>query len=190
MVTISQLKIICRQLIYDLTRHDKVELNDIRTIKYETGVMPRKLVSYIDPIDGLAKQKEIPYLNDDEFVIFDVLIKANKVSEFVNGQFKSHMPFTLIVNIYGDEAANELEYIMSRLTSFKIKNFLYANGISIEKEPDEFQVLDGKENGLWWIRRRIEIHLNTEQVIDLESEDLHHEFDSAEATIDEIEVSE
>lgn len=178
MITISQLKTISRQLIYRLTRHEKIELNDIRNIKYDTGVMPRKLVSYIDPNDGLTKQKETPYLNTDEFIIFDVLIKANKVSEYVGTQYKSHMPFTLIINIYGDEAADELEYMMSLLTSFGVKSYLYENSISIKEEPEEFQILDGKENGIWWIRRRIEIELNTEQVIDMNTTDLYDEFDS------------
>lgn len=186
MITISQLKTIARQLIYNVTRHDKVELNDIRTIKYETGTMPRKLVSYVDPNDGLTKQKETPYLNDDEFILFDVVIKANKVSEYIGDQFRSLMPFTLIINIYGDESADELEFMMANLTTFSTKTFLYANGISIEKEPDEFQVLDGKENGIWWIRRRIEIEMNTEQVIDLNPVDLYTEFDSADHTTEEI----
>ena len=79
---------------------------------------------------------------------------------------------------------------MSRLTTYRVKHFLYSNGISIEEEPDEFQVLDGKENGIWWIRRRIEIKLNTEQVIDLNSEDLYDEFDSAEGNESNVEESE
>lgn len=183
MVTVSQLKAISRQLIYLLTRHDKIELNDIRTIKYETGTMPRKLVSYVDPNDGLTKQKETPYLNDDEFIIFDILVRAHIVSEYVGDQYRSMMPFTLIINIYGDEASDELQYMTSLLTTFQIKNYLYANGISLVKEPDEFQVLDGKENGTWWIRRRIELEFNTEQVIDLLHTDLYSEFDTAQGNV-------
>lgn len=180
MVTTSQLKIICRQFINNITRSNKVQLNDIRSIKYDTGVMPRKLVSYVDPNDGLTKQKETPYLNDDEFIIFDLLVRGNKVSEYVGDQFRSHMPFTLIINIYGDEAADELEYMMAMLTSFSSKQYLYANGISIQKEPDDFQILDGKENGIWWIRRRIEIEMNVEQVIDLSEGVSNTEFDTIE----------
>lgn len=185
MKTIGQLKTTCREFIYRITRHDKIELNDIRSIKYETGTMPRKLVSYVDPIDGVTKQKESPYLNDDEFIIFDVIIRANKVSEYIGDQYRSLMPFTLIINIYGDEAADELEYMMANLTTFRTKTFLYNNGISIEKEPDEFQPLDGKENGIWWIRRRIEIELNTEQVIELSENDLYDEFDTIDETVED-----
>jgi len=185
MITISQLKTITRQLIYKITRNNKIELNDIRSIKFDTGVMPRKLISYID-VDGLTKQKESPYLNDDEFIIFDVIIRANKVSEYINNEYRSHMPFTLIINIYGDESPDEVEYMMSRLTSFQVKNYLYSNGISIEKEPEEFQILDGKENGIWWIRRRIEIQMNTEQVIDLSDLELYDEFDSVEGNISDV----
>lgn len=186
MITISQLKTISRQFIYNITRHDKIELNDIRSIKFETGTMPRKLVTYIDPSDGLPKQKESPYLNDDEFILFDVIIKGNKVSEFVGDDYKSLMPFSLIINIYGDEAADELEYMMAHLTSYRSKNFLYSNGISIEREPEEFQVLDGKENGVWWIRRRIELDMNTEQTITLDSYDTSDEFDSVTANTNNL----
>lgn len=190
MITISQLKTICRQYIYKIVRHDKIELNDIRNIKFETGTMPRKLVSYIDPNDGLTKQKETPYLNNDEFILFDVLIRANKVSEYVGDHYRSLMPFTLVVNIYGDESPDELEYMMAHATTYSSKMFLYNNNISIEKEPDEFQILDGKENGIWWVRRRIEFNFNTEQDIKMLGEELYNEFDSVEATLSNAEGSE
>lgn len=177
MITTSQLKIIGRQFIHLITRDSKIELDDIRSIKYNTGVMPKKLISYVDPNDGLTKRKETPYLNDDEFVIFDLIVDANKASEYIGTEYKSLMPFTLIVNIYGDEAHDELQYMMAKLTSYRAKQFLYSNGISIVKEPTEWQVLDGKENGTWWIRRRIEIEFNTEQTIDLLQTDLYDEFD-------------
>ncbi len=183
MVKISQLRSVCRQFLYNITRHDKISLNDIRLIKYGTGVMPRKLIA-LDT--DSSKFKEVPYLNDDEFIVFDIIVNANTVSEYVGDQFRSLMPFTLVVNIYGDESSDELQYMMSRLTSFQAKNFLYSNGISIEKEPDEIQILDGKENGIWWVRRRVEIRLNTEQVINLTDIDMYHEFDTIEENIEDV----
>ena len=186
MVTISQLKVLSKELIYMITRSNKIERNDIRLIKYETGTFPRKLIEYIDPNDGLTKYKETPYVNSDEFVIFDVIIDANLVSEVVNEQFRSHMPFSLIINIYGDEAADELAHMMAKLSTFTVRNYLYQNGVSLKEEPSEFQVLDGKENGIWWIRRRIEIKLNTEQVIDLFPEELSEEFDTVEENVERL----
>lgn len=186
MVTISQLKVFSKELIYMITRSTKIERNDIRLIKYETGTFPRKLIEYIDPNDGLTKYKETPYVNSDEFVIFDVIIDANLVSEIINEQFKSHMPFSLIINIYGDEAADELAHMMAKLSTFTVRNYLYQNGISLKEEPSEFQVLDGKENNIWWIRRRIEIKMNTEQVIDLFAEELREQFDTVEENIEKL----
>jgi len=187
MITISDLKITTRQFINMITRDAKIELNDIRTLKYETGVMPRKLVSYVDPNDSLTKQKETPYLNDDEFVIFDVIVKPTKAGEVIGDEYKSHMPFVLIVNIYGDEASDEVQYMMSRISTFTVRNFLTLNGISIEKEPNDWQVLDGKENGLWWVRRRVEILMNTEQSIDISDPTGSGEFDTIDTHVDNIE---
>jgi len=187
MITISELKITTRQFINMITRNTKIELDDIRTLKYETGVMPRKLVSYVDPNDNLTKQKETPYLNDDEFVIFDVIVKPTKAGEVVGDQYKSHMPFVLIVNIYGDEASDEVQYMMSRISTYAVRHFLIMNGISIEKEPNDWQVLDGKENGLWWVRRRVEILMNTEQSIDISDPTNTGEFDTFETHVDNIE---
>lgn len=186
MVTISQLKVFSKELIYMITRSNKIERNDIRLIKYETGTFPRKLIEYVDPNDGLTKYKETPYVNSDEFIIFDVIIDANLVSEVVNEQFRSHMPFSLIINIYGDEAADELANMMAKLSTFTVRNYLYQNGISLKEEPSEFQVLDGKENGIWWIRRRIEIKMNTEQVIDLFAEEIREEFDNIEENVERL----
>jgi len=186
MVTISQLKVLSKELIYMITRSNKIERNDIRLIKYETGTFPRKLIDYIDPNDGLTKYKETPYVNSDEFVIFDVIIDANLVSEIVNEQFKAHMPFSLIINIYGDEATDELAHMMAKLSTFTVRNYLYQNGVSLKEEPTEFQVLDGKENGTWWIRRRIEIKMNTEQTIDLFPEELYEEFDTVEENVERL----
>ena len=167
MITIGELKILSRTFLNMITRDDKIELNDIRTIKYETGVMPRKLVSYVDDNDGLTKQKETPYLVTDEFVLFDVIVKPLIASEVVGDDFKSHMPFTIVVNLYGDEVSDELQYMMAKISTFTVRHFLSTSGLSIEKEPNDWQVLDGKENGLWWIRRRIEILMNAEQTIDI-----------------------
>jgi len=193
MITISDLKITSRQFINLITRNAKIELNDIRTLKYETGVMPRKLVSYVDPNDNLTKQKETPYLNDDEFVIFDVIVEPTISGEVITiddkETYKSHMPFTLIINIYGDEASDELQYMMSRISTFSARHFLLANGISIAKEPNDWQVLDGKENGLWWIRRRVEIHMNAEQTIDI-SDDEAGKIETIDVVLEIIEGSE
>jgi hypothetical protein len=186
MIPISQLKIMSRELIDMITRSNKIEKSDIRLIKYETGTFPRKIIQFTDPNDGLQKFKESPYLNGDLFILFDVIVDANLVSEVVDNKFKSHMPFTLIVNLYGDEASDELNFMMAKLSTFKIRNFLYQNGVSLKEEPTDFQVLDGKENGNWWIRRRIEIKMNMEQVIDLSLNDLYQEFDTVEENIERL----
>lgn len=186
MITISQLKIMSRELIDMITRTNKIEKNDIRLIKFETGTFPRKIIQFTDPNDGLQKFKESPYLNADLFILFDLIADANLVSEVVKNQFRSHMPFTLIINLYGDEASDELAFMMAKLSTFKVRNFLYQNGISLKEEPTEFQVLDGKENGNWWIRRRIEIKMNMEQVVDLNSNELYQEFDTAKENIERL----
>lgn len=180
MITIGQLRTVSRLFLNLITRDTKIKLDDIRFLKFGTGVMPQKLIKSTDPVTNITTTKEVPYLNDDEFIIFDVIVKNNIASEVVNDQFKSHMPFTLIVNIYGDEASDELQYMMSRISNFSVRHYLTKSGFSIEKEPDDFQVLDGKENGIWWVRRRIEINLNTEQSIDISSTDGTYEFDTVE----------
>jgi hypothetical protein len=185
MITITELKVISREFLRMITRQNKLQLNDIRSIKYETGTMPRKLVSYIDPNDGLTKQKETPYVNDDEFIIFDVIVKSNIASEVIDNTFKSHMTFLLAVNIYGDEASDEIQFMLSKISTYKVRKFLLDNKISIKEEPKDFEILDGKENGYWWIRRRFEINFNVEQSIQLPSSETSTEFDDATFSIDE-----
>jgi hypothetical protein len=185
MITITELKVISREFLRMITRQNKLQLNDIRSIKYETGTMPRKLVSYIDPNDGLTKQKETPYVNDDEFIIFDVIVKSNIASEVIDNTFKSHMAFLLAVNIYGDEASDEIQFMLSKISTYKVRKFLLDNKISIKEEPKDFEILDGKENGYWWIRRRFEINFNVEQSIQLPSSETSTEFDDATFSIDE-----
>jgi len=190
MITISDLKITSRLFLNLITRDTKIELNDIRTLKYETGVMPRKLVSYVDPDDGLTKQKETPYLNDDEFVIFDVIVKPTIAAEVEGETYTSHMPFIIIVNIYGDEASDEIQYMLSKISTYTVRQFLLTNGMSIQKEPNDWQILDGKENGLWWVRRRVEILMNAEQSIDLTDSTLNGEIDTIDPNLENIEGSE
>ena len=190
MITISDLKITSRLFLNLITRDTKIELDDIRTLKYETGVMPRKLVSYVDPDDGLTKQKETPYLNDDEFVIFDVIVKPTIAAEVEGETYTSHMPFIIIVNIYGDEASDEIQYMLSKISTYTVRQFLLTNGMSIQKEPNDWQILDGKENGLWWVRRRVEILMNAEQSIDLTDSTLNGEIDTIDPNLENIEGSE
>jgi hypothetical protein len=185
MITITELKVISRQFLHMISRQNKLQLNDIRSIKYDTGTFPRKIVSYVDPNDGLTKQKETPYVNDDEFIIFDVIVKSNIASEVINDTFKAHMPFLLVVNIYGDEASDEIQFMMSKISTYTVRRFLNDYGVSIKEEPKDFEVLDGKENGTWVVRRRFEVNFNIEQSIQLSSNQTSIEFDDVTFSIDE-----
>lgn len=170
MTTIGELRIACRELLYRLVRQDKIQLNDIRYIKHDTGTMPRKLTNYVGD-DGLTKLKETPYLVTDEFIVFDVLISKNIAGELINNNYVSHMPFTLVVNIYGDEVQDELQYMLAKMSSFIVRDWLRKKKISLKSEPTSWDELDGKENGTWWKRRRFVLEMNTQQSIEYSQDD-------------------
>lgn len=185
MITSGELAIICREFIHMITRKDKIQLDDIRYFKSGTGTFPHKLTNYTDE-SGITRRKTTPYLNTDEFILFDVLMLKNIAGEFINDNYVSHLPFTLIINLYGDDVQNELQYMMSKLTRFKTKEFLRKNKISIKEEPKEWEVLDGKENGSWWIRRRVEINFNAHQVIENDDNDSLYEFDDIQINVETL----
>ena len=187
MKTIGDVRIQSRQLIHKLVRSNKVELDDIRYIKYGTGSFPDKITTYTDPADGKEKTKRTPYQKDDIFIIFDVRFLPGIGGEVIGNSYRSHLPIELIINIYGDEAEDEVQYMIAQMSTFRFRNWLRKQGFSIKSEPN-FEALDGRENMEWWIRRRAVFELNTEQIITYSDNDgLFGEFDEATTNVDVLE---
>ena len=129
MISISQLRVFSRLFLNMITRDDMIKIDDIRYVKDGSGTMPTRLINEVN-----GTTKEVPYLNDDEFIVFDVIVNNNIASEVIDGKFKSHMPFTIVVNIYGDSSSDELQHMMSRISTFSVRNYLRKNNMSIMKE--------------------------------------------------------
>lgn len=176
MITTGQLRVFAKDFIRKITRPDIVQTDDIRYIKSGNGVFPRKMIWF-----GTAPNrefKESPFLPNDTFVLFDVLQDINRATEVVNDKIKSHLAFKIIINIYGEGCEDEVQYLLASLHKYEIKYWLQKNKITLTWVPEEFQILDGRENATWWKRRRIELLLNTQQEVDYYGED---------KTVDDIE---
>lgn len=193
MITDGDLRILSRTLIRLLTRRNKVQLDDIRYAKNNEGMFPRKIVrtdkdgkvyrespsqlfADLYELDAINKSntvelKETPYQRTDLFIIFDNQTMPNIISEVIDGELNTVMPFNLIINIYGDESADELQYMLSKMYNYKVTDWLRINKMSILREPNEWQILDGRENNIWWKRRRVVFELNIHQRFDTEEDD-------------------
>lgn len=164
MITTGQLRIFVKDFIRKITRPDIVQADDIRYIKSGNGVFPRKMVWY-----GTAPNltfKETPFLPNDTFVLFDALQDVNKATEVLDTKIKSHLPFKIIINIYGENCEDEAQYLIASLHKYDVIFWLQKNKMSLVWVPEESTVLDGRENATWWKRRRIELKMNTQQEID------------------------
>lgn len=155
MKTIFQIREFSRRLIFELVDKDKVKLDDILYLKSLEGNFPRKLVG----------DKEVPYMHDDIFILFDVITTGNIDPEHINDSYRSLLPYNIIVNIYGIEAENIIQYMIYKLRLNKTFDFLYLHNTSILNLPEEAEVLDGIENNQYWIRRRLVLEMNTIQEI-------------------------
>ena len=186
MKTIGNIRITSRELINRLVRRNKIEKNDIRFIKGGTGTFPTKITTYTDPNDQRQKTKTTPYSKDDLFIIYEVELMPAIGAEVIGDTYRSHLPFKIIFNIYGDESDDELQYMIAQMSTFEFRNWLRKKGLSLESEPD-YQILDGRENLEWWIRRRVELNMNTEQKINYSKDNLPYaEFDEIEENIEII----
>lgn len=164
MITTGQLRILAKDFIRKITRPKIISSDDIRWLKSGNGVFPRKMIWA--GVVGNSEFKETPYTPEDTFILFDILQEKNIATERVGDRVKSQLPFKLIINIYGRAAEDEVQHLMAHLHEYSVRLWLSSNKVSLVWEPEEFQVLDGRENASWWIRRRIELNLNTEQDIE------------------------
>ena len=164
MITTGQLRIFAKDFIRKISRPDIVQDDDIRYLKSGNGVFPRKFVWYGE-VDNRTF-KETPYLPDDTFILFDVLEEKTKANEVIGGKIYSQLPFKMIINVYGNNCEDEVQYMLAAIHRYDVKYWMQRNGITMTRETEDFQVLDGRENATWWKRRRFEIMFNTQQQID------------------------
>ena len=164
MVSTGQLRILAKDFIRKITRQDIVQSDDIRFLKSGNGVFPRKLVWA--GIVGNSEFKETPYTPEDTFILFDIIQEKNIASERIGDRVKSMLPFRIIVNVYGKGCEDEVQYMLASLHTYGTRLWLSQNNTALTWEPEEFQVLDGRENASWWLRRRLELRLNTQQDIE------------------------
>lgn len=186
MITDGQLRIIARIFLDMLTRKDKLSIDDIRYLKSGQGVFPTKTVRYdntstvykpiidydkefTDEYDKIVEKteriREIPYSAEDLFIIFQIQTKSNEAVEYRNDTIASLLPFDIIVNIYGNESPDELQYMLMRIHSDDVRSWLVDRNISIMSDPTDIAELDQIENQSWWIRRRFVLPMNMEQTL-------------------------
>jgi hypothetical protein len=168
MITTGQLRIFAKEFIGKLTRSDIVNPDDIRWLKSGNGIFPRKLV-YADAVNKTGEFKETPYSPDDTFILFDIIQDKNQAAERIGDIVYSQLPFHITVNVYGKGAEDEVQHMIHTLHTYGLRLWLSSKKVALVWEPDEIIPLDGRENASWWIRRRIELKLNTQQEIDYES---------------------
>lgn len=182
MITNQILRIISRNFLNLITRDDKLRLDDIKWVKGNQGVFPTKFIK------ESGTSKEVPYLNTDLLVTFDVLMRSNIGTEKNNEGVTSILPFELQVNIYGQEAHDEIQFMIMNLYSNETKRYLYDHKLSLEYEPTEFHYLDGLENGRWYTRRSFSFDMNIEQNILFEKDHIDTRIDNIEIEFENIEI--
>jgi hypothetical protein len=161
MVTTGQLRILVKDFLGQITNSEIISSDDIRWLKSGNGIFPRKLIWA--GVIGNSEFKETPYTPEDTFILFDILQEKNIATERIGDRVISMLPFKLVVNVYGKNAEDQVQYMLGSLHTYYTRLWLTSNKISLKWEPDEFQILDGRENASWWIRRRFELFFNTEQ---------------------------
>jgi len=164
MITTGQLRIFATDFIKKLVRSDVVNSDDIRWLKSGNGVFPRKYV-WAGEVNN-SEFKETPYSPEDTFILFDILQGKNQAAERIGDIVYSQLPFTIIINVYGKAAEDELQHMLHSIHTYGVKLWLQSKKVSLVWEPEDFQILDGRENASWWIRRRFELKLNTQQEIE------------------------
>jgi len=169
MLTTGQLRILTRDFIRKITRPTIVQDADIRYLKSGNGVFPKKYVWFGE--SNNLQFKESPFLPDDIFILFDVLQLPNKAAELVNDKIQSSLPLQVIINIYGEACEDELQYLRATLHRYDVKLWLQKNKLTLEWVPEDFQILDGRENATWWKRRRIELKLIAQQEVEYYGDD-------------------
>lgn len=167
MITTGQLRVFAKDFIGKLVDTDVVNLDDIRWLKSGNGIFPRKMI-WAGAV-GASEFKETPYSPNDTFILFDILQDNNIASERIGDRVYSHLPFTMIINIYGSASEDQVQYMLASLHTYGTKLWLTSQKISLTWVPDDIQILDGRENASWWIRRRFELKLNTQQDIEYNS---------------------
>ncbi len=167
MITTGQLRIFAKDFIGKLVDTDVVELDDIRWLKSGNGIFPRKMI-WAGEV-GNSEFKEETYSPNDTFILFDILQNKNIASERIGEIVYSHLPFTLIINVYGNASEDQVQHMLASLHTYGTRLWLQGQKITLKWVPEDIQVLDGRENASWWIRRRFELHLNTQQEIEYES---------------------
>lgn len=170
MRTSGEIRIFAKKFIEQITRKEIVQREDIRWIKDRNGQFPLKFVWDGLPGDVNSTFKETPFSPNDTFVLFDVIEEKNMASEVIGSGVRSTLPFRIVINIYGNDSPNEVQYLLASLHKFVVRNWLAANKAMITEEPTNFDILDGRENAQWWIRRRVEIRMNMVQEITWEEE--------------------
>lgn len=206
MITDGQLRIISRIFLSLITRNNKLNIDDIRYLKSGQGVFPTKTQRYdssssiIKPIIDYDKDfveeytslvektvqiKEIPYTAEDLFIIFQIQTKSNESVEYRDDTIASLLPFDIIVNIYGNESPDELQYMLMRIHSDDVRSWLTDRNISIMSDPTDIVELDQIENQSWWIRRRFVLPMNIQQTL-LVKDDSSFEIKDIKFTLEEL----
>lgn len=165
MVTTGKLRVFAVDFIKKVTRPSVVQRDSIRWIKDKNGQFPMKFIwNGVPGMEG-STFKEAPFAPSDTFILFDVIEEKNIASEKIKDAIVSQLPFKVIINIYGDNAPDELQYLLSNLYKYEVRYWLQGLKISLTSEPSDIVILDGRENASWWIRRRIELNFNAQQTI-------------------------
>lgn len=178
MKTSGDIRIFANTFIGKLVRPDKISREDIRWVKDKNGQFPLKFVWDGKPGAQGSTYKEIPYLLDETFIVFDVIEEKNIASERIGNKITSKLPFRIIINVYGADSPAEIQYMMAKLHTFGIRSWLWANKAVIDSEPSDIIILDGRENAQFWIRRRIEIPMSMVQEFEWEEDELDYEINS------------
>src|SRR5690606_38703844 len=162
-ITTGQLRIQIKELI-KIISPNYIGNNDIRYLKNEEGTFPRKIV--VSPTN-MNDVKEVPYTPQDTFILFDLIVEPFIDPEIINNRYKALLPFRVPINIYGNNSDNVIQEMIIKLRSAEFRNQLRMRKLSLQYEPTDYTVLDGRENNNWWIRRRIELRFNIQQEYDL-----------------------
>ena len=139
MITTGQLRIFATDFIKKLVRSDVVNSDDIRWLKSGNGVFPRKYV-WAGEVNN-SEFKETPYSPEDTFILFDILQGKNQAAERIGDIVYSQLPFTIIINVYGKAAEDELQHMLHSIHTYGVKLWLQSKKVSLVWEPEDFQIL-------------------------------------------------